>query len=156
MQPHLEMHEIFRLAMTGEHHEHLDSCSFCRNEFDDALELLQSEASSASVYQQADQQWSIGHRQYRLAAQDADLAVADTHVRRTWYLENGSVVLRVMEDPERGILYGHLIVAPERFSTIAIRFSGIEADFHPDQKGIFEIGPAAIEIERMEAVLIEA
>jgi hypothetical protein len=155
MQSHLEMNEIFRLAMAGEHHEHLDSCAFCHAEYEDALEYLKFEASSSVDEHGYEEQLQINH-QYRLAAQDSDATPLDTHVRRTWYLENGTAVLRVMEDPERGILYGHLIIDTARYANLSVRFSGIKDEFHPDQKGIFEIGSTSIEIERMDAILIEA
>lgn len=155
MQSHLEMYEIFRLAMAGEYHAHFAECAFCKQEYDDACELLRSETSASEIDSDGHSPLITGHHQYRLAAQDSDAKVADTHVRRTWYLANGTAVLRVMEDPERGFLYGHLITDPACYATVSIRFSGIEQDFHPDQKGIFEIGSAAIEIERMDAILIE-
>lgn len=154
MQTHLEMHEIFRLAMAGEHHSHLDSCAFCRTEYDDAVELLKFEAPASSEAINAEGVWLTGHHQYRLAAQDSDGTIPETHVRRTWYLENGSAVLRVMEDSERRMLYGHLITDPTRYTTVVIRFDGIEGDFRPDQSGIFEIGSVDTEIEKMDAILI--
>jgi hypothetical protein len=155
MMTHLEIHEILELAMRGTHHDHLDECAFCREEYDNAVELMSFEASALSHSgSDADEpvEWS---RQFRLAAQDSDSPATDTHVRRTWYLENGTVVLRVMEDTERGMLYGHLIIDPSRVASISIRFSGIDQEYRPDTSGTFLIGSASIEIEKMDVLLME-
>jgi hypothetical protein len=155
MESHLEIHEIFRLALAGAHHEHLDACVFCQTEYQEALDLLAFEASEHEVDETAEERLQSGPHHYRLAAQDTDGQEDDTHVRRTWYLENGTAILRAMEYPERSILYGHLIIDPVRYAKVSVRFSGLMRDFRPDQSGVFEIGPSAIEIERMDATLIE-
>lgn len=155
MMTHLEIDKILELAMRGDTHEHFAECAFCREQYNDAVELLNFEASALNLSgRDADEpvEWS---RQFRLAAQDSDSPATDTHVRRTWYLESGTVVLRVMEDTERGMLYGHLIIDPSRYPTISIQFSGIDQEFRPDTKGTFLIGSATIEIEKMDASLVE-
>lgn len=155
MMKHLEMHEIMKLAMNSGYHEHLDACAFCHEEYCEAIDLLKFESSASLDATDAEARVLNGHFQCRLAAQDSEESVAETHVRRTWYLEDGTAILRVMEDQQRGSLYGHLIIDPTRYATVTIRFNGIEGDFHPDPNGLFEIGSSAIEIERMDAILVE-
>ena len=152
MDTHLEIAEIIRLALIGEYHSHFQDCAFCREQYEDALaidQFIADEDSGTITSEPAE----ILQTEYRLAAQSEDEVAEKTHVRRTWYFEAGETILRVMEDTEKQILYGHLITAPERLRLIVVHFSGIEEAFRPDENGLFEIGSATLQIEKMEATV---
>lgn len=152
MDAHLRIPEIIRLAMKGEYHTHFLDCAFCREQYEDALHL-ESFLEGVAEIQSADSTAETPPSSYRLAAQSSDDVSNATYVRRTWYLEDGNVILRVMEDTEKQILYGHLVIDPERLATSVVRFSGIDMDFSPDDRGLFDIGSTSMEIERMEVAV---
>jgi hypothetical protein len=74
-------------------------------------------------------------------------------LRRTWYLNNNSVVLRVIEDMQRKVLTGFLITEQFKSVQARIRFDGIDKEFIPDLNGVFEIGSANIDIEPMQVTV---
>jgi hypothetical protein len=153
MDTHLEMAEILRLAMRGEYNTHFVDCAFCREQYEDALEFEQYQSEENVTTWDGDRQGNGSPQRYRLAAQDSEESPDKTHLRRTWYLESGDVILRVMEDTEQEKLYGHLILDPDRYASVVIRFSGIEQDFLPDSSGLFEIGSSSLAVERMDVTM---
>ncbi len=90
---------------------------------------------------------------FRLAAQGGSEHLEELVWRQTWYLEEGQVVIRVVEDTEEALLLGYVLCNPDRLSTLRIRFSGLEQSFLPDPAGRFVIGPASIDIEPMRVQL---
>lgn len=154
MAEHLDPHTIITLALRGESHEHITQCAACRTLYAQALSLRDFNAQE-DLAGTADPDASAVHTpHYRLAAQDALAADAPVVVRRTWYLDNATVLVRVVEDHEAQCLFGHVITDPDRLAGIAIRFSGIDADFHPDETGMFHIGASDLAIETMDALIV--
>ncbi|MBR9977906.1 MAG: hypothetical protein KFH87_07440 [Bacteroidetes bacterium] len=93
-------------------------------------------------------------QQYRLAA-ETGLGTAPLYrLRRTWYLRNSSIILRVIEDTQKQILTGFFIAERPEDQGMHIRFDGIRGEFIPDSNGVFEIGPASIDIEPMSVTLL--
>ncbi len=152
---HLDVAELFRLVRIGAAHPHLSVCSFCREQFEEVRELEEFRPESAEPALAPPWVSTTARASYRLAAQDQELEKASHHPRRTWYLEDGAVVLRVMEDEQHARIFGHLIISPDRLATVRVRFSGIDKDFTPSADGVFDIGESALGIERMDAHLLD-
>lgn len=154
MATHPDPHAIITLALRGESHPHIMHCAACRMLHEQAVSLYTFDAhATADVDPADDDSLPVARAGYRLAAQDALTGEAPVVMRRTWYLENATVLVRVMEDRTEHCLYGHVITDPDRLAGIAIRFSGIDADFLPDETGMFRIGADDLEIETMDAVI---
>lgn len=154
MAEHLDPHTIITLALRGETHEHIAQCAACRTLYAQALSLRDYDAQAYRAETDDDEAYAEHTPHYRLAAQDALAADAPVVVRRTWYLDNATVLVRVVDDHETQCLYGHVITDPDRLAGIAIRFSGIDADFQPDATGMFHIGASDLAIETMDAMLV--
>jgi hypothetical protein len=145
---HLSLEEIIELAATGGEHPHLAACAFCREQLEAMQALENFDAQTDDEAGSAD----IPVNVYRLAA--ATPATDETiRLRRAWFLENGTVVVRVMEDAGDGTLVGFVLSDPSQHADIRIRFSGLEHVFTPDASGRFVIGPSSIDIESMDANL---
>ena len=151
---HLEMKSILALAMRGESASHLDVCSFCREQYQLAVEFLsfspdairQEEETGIAITQLAPASW-------RLAAQSNDISAPLFRLRRTWYFNTDGSILRVIEDTQRQILTGFFISERRPSKDLRIRFDGIDSDFIPDINGVFEIGAATINIEPMQVIV---
>lgn len=146
------------LACRGERPVHVAECAFCREQLDLAKDYL---AFSEKIAQQRmsemassdEPQEFVSSANYRLAAQTLDIGPVMFRLRRTWYLNNNSVVLRVIEDMQRKVLTGFLISEHEKSAHTRVRFDGIDKEYTPDLNGVFEIGSASIEIEPMNVTL---
>jgi hypothetical protein len=143
---HMSEAELVQLARSGGTHPHCDVCAFCREQ----LAQLRAMRDHVDAAGEAD---GATLMQFRLAAQGAPQVTEDTRWRQTWYLEDGAVVLRVVEDRREQMLTGFLLCAPERLETARVRFSGIAESFRPDSEGRFTIGPSSIDIEPMSVQL---
>jgi len=143
---HMSEAELVQLARSGGTHPHCDACAFCREQLLQLRDMLGG-TGAAEVDE------SGTPAQFRLAAQSFEQVDSDTRWRQTWYLEDGAVVLRVVEDRRESALDGYLLCAPERLQNMQVRFSGIEECFRPDSEGRFRIGPSSIEIEPMSVLL---
>ncbi len=156
MAEHLDPHTIITLALRGESHPHLSVCAACRTLHEQACSLCEYQLpDDTAVDHEQDVRFEAGTPRYRLAAQDRIDAESPVIVRRTWYLANTTVLLRVIEDRDEQCLHGHVITDPDRLARITIRFSGIDADFRPDESGMFRIGAGDLPVESMDAELIE-
>ena len=153
---HLEMEEVLALARRGERHPHMDECMFCAEEFAMAIELLDFETDMTSATAAgSDRELPVSVvSAYRLAAQSGETGNPMFKLRRTWYFDEDSAILRVIEDTERQTLTGFFISDRKELRSAGIRFEGLEGDFVPDRNGMFRIGPAAIDIEPMKVHLI--
>ena len=145
---HIPEAQLVQLARSGEAHAHLTECVFCREQLEQLRELFGDEQRSI------DAQPGSPERKFRLAAQSAPDIADDIVWRQTWYLDDGQIVVRVVEDSREGVLIGYLLADPLPEEGLRVRFSDIDAAFVPDADGRFVIGPASIEIEPM-LVLIE-
>lgn len=163
MAEHLDPHTIITLALRGESHPHIEHCAACRTLHAQARSLATFDADAASHdadaagdehHTVADGDTFTAAPRYRLAAQDQHPGDAPVVVRRTWYLDNATVLVRVIDDRDEQCLLGHVITDPDRLAGIAIRFSGIDADFLPDERGMFRIGASDLAIETMDATLL--
>jgi hypothetical protein len=136
----------------------METCSFCRDQYDLALDFLSSDMETLHSINEAMEAGLREPRQapYRLAAQTAGPAVPLYRLRRTWYLEDNTVILRVIEDTQRHSLTGFFIGNHADDQDIRIIFDGIEKEFIPDGNGVFEIGIATIDIEPMKVTLMRA
>jgi hypothetical protein len=155
---HLTIQQLLMLACRGERPAHVDECAFCREQLDLAADYLAFTEKIARQYmiEMAASDEDLEHVEsvnYRLAAQTLDLGPVMFRLRRTWYLNNNSVVLRVIEDIQRKVLTGFLISEQLRSVQARIRFDGIDRDFIPDLNGVFEIGSANIDIEPMNVTV---
>jgi hypothetical protein len=156
MAEHLDPHTIITLALRGESHPHLERCAACRTLHVQARSLaaFDPEAANGDLLPADEGDTFVSPPAYRLAAQDVLADDAPVVVRRTWYLDNATVLVRVIDDHDEQCLYGHVITDPLRLAGIAIRFSGIDADFLPDERGMFRIGASDLAIETMDATLL--
>ncbi|PLX32016.1 MAG: hypothetical protein C0600_04025 [Ignavibacteria bacterium] len=156
---HLDMKELLTLARRGAQSEHLESCSFCSEQYQLAVEYLQFTPDMVHKEDSPGGEPDIqeyGRSTYRLAAQSAPNASPVFRLRRTWYFENNSTILRVIEDVQRSLLTGFYISEREGKDAPRIRFDGIEKEFTPDINGVFDIGDAAINIEPMTVTLVRS
>ena len=153
---HHDAQALLTMARRGESSPHLSICSFCREQYEYALELLSTLSATGDAAEARDPKGDPAMRPaaYRLAAQTAEAAAPLFRLRRTWYLNNNAVILRVIEDTLRQQLTGFLIAEDERDRPQRIRFDGIEREFLPDRNGVFGIGAASIDIEPMTVTLI--
>ena len=157
MAEHLDPHTIITLALRGGSHPHIEHCAACRTLHAQARSLATFDADTATGDAHdttADSDAFTAAPGYRLAAQDEHPGDAPVVVRRTWYLDNATVLVRVIDDRDEQCLLGHVITDPDRLAGIAIRFSGIDADFLPDERGMFRIGASDLAIETMDATLL--
>lgn len=153
----MEHHDIVTLLTMARQHRpsaHLDECAFCREQYEHALDLL-------TMFDGAEEDFSIGseeyparHFSYQLAAQTGEAPSPLFRLRRTWYLRNNAVILRVIEDTARQRLTGYLIAESNPERPIRVRFDGLEKEFRPDGNGVFEIGASSIDIEPMNVTLV--
>jgi hypothetical protein len=155
---HLEMKDLLTLARKGERSSHLDACFFCREQYQLAVEFLAFSPDTVhgeELSMHMDGQ-AAGYRrsEYRLAAQTAEAVTPMFRLRRTWYFENNSMILRVIEDLHRGVLTGFFISERSR-EQLRIKFDGLENEYQPDRNGVFEIGSASINIEPMKVILVK-
>jgi hypothetical protein len=140
---HLSELRLVQIARSGEDDPHLYECAFCREQYDALREML----LGAPQEQRAGTH--PGDSSFRLAAQSEADTDEDQRWRQTWYLEDGALVIRVIEETEKQRLTGFCIGDPERYAALRIRFSGLQDVFTPDAQGRFDIGPSSIEIEPM-------
>jgi hypothetical protein len=144
---HIPEAELVHYARCGESHPHLKECAFCREQLEQLRELL------VDVERVLDGQVGSSPRHFRLAAQSASNAVADIIWRQTWYLDEGRIVIRVVEDSREGVLVGYFLGDRHPGDVVHIRFSDLDRSFSPDAEGRFIIGPSSIEIEPMSAFI---
>jgi hypothetical protein len=154
---HLDMKTLLTLAMRGETSSHFEVCSFCREQYQLAVEFLsfspdhvqENELASAAAIAKSPPA-------YRLAAQTSDVVSPMFRLRRTWYFDRYGSILRVIEDTQRQVLTGFFISDRQYSDCLRIRFDGIDEEFRPDVNGVFEIGPAGINIEPMQVTVINS
>jgi len=155
---HLEMKDLLDMARKGQRSSHLDACFFCREQYQLAVEFLtfSPETVDGEDASFGAEEAAVGYRrsEYRLAAQSAEAVTPMFRLRRTWYFENNSMILRVIEDLHRGVLTGFFIAERSR-EQLRIKFDGLEEAYQPDQNGVFEIGAASINIEPMKVTLVK-
>lgn len=149
---HLTIQQLLTHARRGETPAHTAACAFCREQLALAQEYLAIATVDeiTSVRGGDDFQQDAG---YRLAAQTLDFGPVMFRLRRTWYIDNNSVILRVIEDMQRKVLTGFFISENLRAVQTRIRFDGIDREFMPDLNGVFEIGSANIDIEPMNVTV---
>lgn len=155
---HHDLTSLLSMARYGKPSLHMDSCSFCREQYDLALDFLSSTPEMFRSSDDAAEPDERGHRSapYRLAAQTVNAVVPQYRLRRTWYLNNNAAILRVIEDTQRQSLTGFFIAEHLGDHDVRIRFDGIEQEFVPDVNGVFEIGIAGIDIEPMKVTLLRS
>lgn len=153
---HLEMKDLLAMARKGERSSHLDACSFCREQYQLAVDFLAFSPDTVHGEENGMGQGeeASGYRQYRLAAQTTQSVTPMFKLRRTWYFDNNSMILRVIEDLQRGMLTGFFISERSR-EQLRIKFDGLEQEYQPDRNGVFEIGSASINIEPMKVTLVK-
>ena len=155
---HPDMKNLLTLARRGERIPHLDACSFCMEQYQLAVEFLSFSPDTVHEERGSIREEGSGisyeRRAYRLAAQTPDSTTPMFRLRRTWYFDNNSKILRVIEDIQRGVLTGFFITERETKRDISLRFDGIDKNFMPDHNGVFEIGSASINIEPMQVTLV--
>lgn len=156
---HLDMKELLTLARRGGHSDHLDTCVFCSEQHQLAVEFVQF--APDRVHGEGTDHDSIasgenGRQRYRLAAQSAPMDTPIFRLRRTWYFENNATILRVIEDVPRKMLTGFIISERGAQDIPKIRFDGIDREFLPDVNGVFDIGDAGINIEPMTVTLLRS
>lgn len=144
---HIPEPELVQIARDGGNHPHCDDCACCREQLAQIRQMLEDVAPPQSAE-------GAQAKPFRLAAQGAAPAVEETRWRQTWYLEDGGVVLRVVENHREDLLVGYLLCDSGRLPGLRVRFSGIDEDFLPDAEGRFVIGPSSIEIEPMSVRLM--
>ncbi len=151
---HHDLKTLLSIARRGQPSAHMDACSFCREQYELALDFL----SSAGEVMETPGIEDAGHRSvpYRLAAQTTASALPQYRLRRTWYLNNNAAILRVIEDTLEQQLTGFFIAERSEDQKIRIRFDGIDREFVPDSNGVFEIGTSSIDIEPMKVILLTA
>lgn len=153
---HHDITALMSMARLRAPSAHLDYCAFCREQYGYALELLDVlDGSDQEAFDRAGIE-EVGLRvaSYKLAAQTGESAAPLFRLRRTWYLQNNAVILRVIEDTVRQRLTGYLISEPDPERNLRVRFDGLKAEFEPDQNGVFDIGAASIDIEPMNVTLV--
>lgn len=152
---HHDLKTLLLLARCGEPSAHMDRCSFCAEQYDLARDFLASAAEMMQDDPETGDPRFMGYaqEQYRLAAQTAGSLIPQYRLRRTWYLNNNAVILRVIEDTQRQQLTGFFIAAESEDQKMHIRFDGIDREFIPDINGVFEIGLSSIDIEPMSVTL---
>ncbi|MDT8323372.1 MAG: hypothetical protein RRA94_04600 [Bacteroidota bacterium] len=143
---HISEAELVQLARDGGPHSHCDNCAFCREQLEQLRSMLQASAPSPGA--------NTMPKDFRLAAQSTPPVSEKIRWRQTWYLEDGVVVLRVVEDCRENQLIGYLLCAEDRLAAMRVRFSGIDTSFVPDAEGRFVIGPSSIAIEPMSVQLV--
>lgn len=155
----MEHHDITALMAMARRRDpsaHLDHCAFCREQYAYALELL--DILDGNGLESFDREGldGVGPRaaSYRLAAQTGEAVAPLFRLRRTWYLQNNAVILRVIEDTVRQRLTGYLISEPDPEHRLRVRFDGLKTEFQPDRNGVFDIGAASIDIEPMNVTLV--
>lgn len=152
---HLDLETVLSLALRGERSAHFDVCCFCREQYALALDYLAFEAKMVADENADDlQPYGDSNQQYRLAAETGLDTTPLFRLRRTWYLRNSSIILRVIEDTQKQILIGFFIAERPEEQGMRIRFDGIREEFIPDSNGVFEIGIASIDIEPMSVTLL--
>ncbi len=149
---HLSMQQLLAAALRDEPPAHISECAFCGEQYDLAVDYLRFEQSEAEGMEGMSSPLPSAP-QYRLAAQTAEQDLPMFRLRRTWYLDGNSTILRVIEDTQRKLLTGFLITEPASTLRRIVRFDGIERSFSPDKNGVFEIGSANIDIEPMNVVV---
>ncbi len=152
---HHDLKTLLHLARCGEPSVHMGACSFCREQYDLARDFLASAAEMmpADLDTSGSRRAAYSQVPYRLAAQTSTSMIPQYRLRRTWYLNNNAVILRVIEDTQRQILTGFFIAAQSEDQKLRIRFDGIDREFIPDTNGVFEIGLSSIDIEPMNVTL---
>jgi hypothetical protein len=154
--PHLSDIALIVLAARRGSHPHIESCAWCREQYEALLaleDIAQAEDAAETSGEKAEAGFAGTNRPFRLAAQNAVEMDQDLVLRQTWYLDEGSVIVRVFEE-NKEYLVGYVICDPARLADLRLRFSGIDQLFTPAHDGSFRIGSATIPIEPM-AVEIE-
>lgn len=146
---HLSELRLVQIARSGEDDQHLHECVFCREQYDALREMLLGAPHEGERDEGSDEQ------SFRLAAQSDTETDNEQRWRQTWYLEDGALVIRVIEDTRTQHLTGYCIGDPERYPALRIRFSGLQDVFVPDAQGRFDIGSSSIEIEPMRIEIEE-
>ncbi len=143
---HLSPARLVSLASGRQTHPHLESCAFCREQYDMLAELDEQQ----TVETPSGDSTAIP---FRLAAQSFVQEAASQRLRQTWFLENGNVLIRVFEESAHERLVAYVICETDRFAGLRIRFSGIDEVFRPADDGSFIIGGNDIAIEPMTVEL---
>jgi hypothetical protein len=152
---HHDLNTLLFLARRASPSAHMDDCCFCREQYELAIDFLSVAAGTGEDRaESAERGYPNPGLQYRLAAQTGELMIPQFRLRRTWYLKNNAVILRVIEDTQQQRLTGFFIAEREEDRQLRIRFDGIDGDFMPDSNGVFEIGAASIDIEPMNVTLL--
>lgn len=138
------------LAASRKSHPHLDSCSYCREQYRALIEMEEFEAEAEDNTSDEGSEVS----RYRLAAQSGVEMGVGLVLRQTWYLDEGRVLLRVFEEDSTRLI-GYIICAPERLANLRVRFSGIDESFVPASDGSFVIGSVSLPVEPMAVMLEE-
>ena len=146
---HLSEIRLVQIARSGEDDPHLHECVFCREQYDALRGMLLGAPHERAAESPG------GDQSYRLAAQSETDTDEDQRWRQTWYLEDGALVIRVIEDIGEQRLTGFCIGDPGRYGGLRIHFSGLKDVFTPDAQGRFDIGPSSIEIEPMRVEIEE-
>jgi hypothetical protein len=150
---HLTIQQILFIARRGEESEHASECAFCQEQLELACDFLSFSHADESMLGVCAEEIPVNSG-YRLAAQSLEPGSAMFRLRRTWYLQNNSIVLRVIEDLQKNILTGFFISEMGEMAHVRIRFDGIDREYVPDLNGVFEIGSASIDIEPMNVSVI--
>lgn len=150
---HLTDIALIVLATGRKTHPHLESCTYCREQYDALLEMEELRYSEKDIPGNIAAEPSQTNG-FRLAAQSDVGTDSDLVLRQTWYLDEGRVLLRVFEE-EANVLVGYVLCAPERLPSLRFRFSGIDNVFIPSKNGSFVIGDPDIPIEPMAVTFEE-
>ncbi len=154
---HHDLTALLTLARQEKPSVHMESCSFCMEQYDLAVDFLTAAPEMLQSGEREEATDDVRHKAmpYRLAAQTANTAIPQYRLRRTWYLDNNAAILRVIEDTVRKSLTGFFIGDHLGAPDIRIRFDGLEQEFVPDINGVFEIGVSEIDIEPMKVTLLK-
>lgn len=140
---HLGAARMLELACARQTHPHLDTCAFCREQYEALVDIARLVATDS------DSEPAVGETGYRLAAESETETHAELLPRQTWYLDGGNVLLRVFEERTHDRLVAYVICDPQRLPLLSFRFSGVDGVFHPAHDGSFVIGGSDIDIEPM-------
>ena len=137
-----------QLARDGRTHPHCDVCAFCREQLEQLRDLMQGRMQGSAEGEGA------VRRSFRLAAQSNVGTFEGIRWRQTWYLEDGALLVRVVEDTAEHLLIGYCLCDPARLPGLRLRFSGIDGIFVPDATGRFILGSAGIDVEPMHVMIV--
>jgi hypothetical protein len=151
---HLDMKELLALASKGERSDHLDDCSFCSEQYQRVVDSIESSPDTVLGEEGMEAFETIRDQKRSGNRQPTQPVTPVFRLRRTWYFENNSMILRVIEDIQREVLTGFFISERGLKDLPRIHFDGIDREFTLDTNGVFEIGAASINIEPMNVTLL--